>query len=218
MALTWLNIDYSQKSINELYKILTEALIEEQIGHKDNSKKLSEIYKELSRRNRLDLYDDALESAINQIRRIQVLIDGTKVENFRLLDEETRFDIAAKLESEYSKVVKNDEKSQEMVKIFDALGMSEKSFICEVSGQSMVDANIFEGDTLIVEPRTRIRSGELIVLRLNNEMLVKKYIKSDEGEFLVSENADYLPFKIDEENSYKILGAVTTVIHKIIKK
>ncbi|ROL62226.1 hypothetical protein D9V86_01805 [Bacteroidetes/Chlorobi group bacterium ChocPot_Mid] len=216
MALSRLNIDYEAKTISELYKLLKSALIEEQIEKKNNSRKLTSIYEELSRRGRLDLYEDAVNSALSESMRIRELMEGAVVRNFRRFDAETKFDLVEKLERKISESERNAGNTEEMRKILETLGLKEKSFICEVTGESMVDANIFEGDILIVEPRKRIRSGELVVLRFNETVLVKRYKKNNDGEFLVSENSEYPIFKIDDENKYEILGAVTTVIHKVI--
>lgn len=217
MALSRLNIDYKEKSINELYKLLKSFLVEEQVENKNNSKKLLLIYEELSRRGRLDLYEDAVNSAFSEFFRIKDLMEGAPVRDFRWLDEETKFELADKLENEFLETEKNVGNTEELRKILDALGMDDKVFICNVFGDSMVDANIYDGDILIVEPRKIIRDGELVVLKFNEAMLVKRYKKINGEEFLVSENVDYPVFKVDDDNDYEVLGAVRTVIHRVIR-
>ncbi|MFC1633645.1 transcriptional repressor LexA [Planctomycetota bacterium] len=51
---------------------------------------------------------------------------------------------------------------------------SEKAFILKVTGDSMVDEGIMNGDCVIVEPTSTIENGQIGVVLLDDEVTVKK--------------------------------------------
>jgi len=207
---------YSKSTINELFHLIKSALIEEQLGIRDHSDKLSLIYEELADRDRLDVYDDAVSAAIGQSTRIKDLQSGFKITNIKDFSVLSRYEATELLRKAFvdKEDIEKYSSALKMFEIFKMLGMDDSSFTCEVTGQSMIEANIFEGDTLIVNRNKKIADGDIIVLKLYDELLVKKYVKKNGSEYLVSENSEYLPFRIEEKTEYEILGVVKSVIHK----
>lgn len=80
-------------------------------------------------------------------------------------------------------------------------------FALRVTGNSMIDVGIFEGDFLIVEKTNRVRSGEIIVALLEGETTVKRYVKQEGKIHLVPENKTMQPICVMTER-FEIQGRV----------
>ena len=70
----------------------------------------------------------------------------------------------------------------------ELLQPSEKAFILKVSGDSMVDEGIMDGDFVLVEPATTIENGQIGVVLLGDEVTVKKIYIQRNGMALKSAN------------------------------
>lgn len=89
------------------------------------------------------------------------------------------------------------------------------TFFVRVSGSSMEDAGIHDGDILIVDRSLEPRHGRVVIAVLDGELSVKR-LRIEEGEpVLEPENSDYDPIKINPENDLRIWGVVTSVIHEL---
>ncbi|MFH1050380.1 MAG: S24 family peptidase [bacterium] len=210
------NNNYSQATINELFHLVKTTLIREQIDCVDQSEKLSFLYEELLNRDRLDVYDDAVSSAISQTSFIEDFKTGATVVSVRSISPDSRYEFAELLRNAF-KSRKDDEKisaSMQLLDILKIFGMEDSSFICDVTGKSMIDANIFEGDTLVVNRDKKVSDGDLVVVKFDNYIFVKRFIKRNGNEYFSSENIDYKPVQIDAQMDFEILGVVKSVIHK----
>lgn len=66
-----------------------------------------------------------------------------------------------------------------------------RSFALQVNGDSMVDADIYQGDMVVVEPREP-RDGDIVAALIDNETTLKRYIqKGNEPPYLKAENELY---------------------------
>lgn len=66
-----------------------------------------------------------------------------------------------------------------------------RSFALQVRGESMVDAEIYEGDMVVVEPREP-RDGDIVAALIDGETTLKRYIKKgNEPPYLKAENKFY---------------------------
>jgi DNA polymerase V len=89
-------------------------------------------------------------------------------------------------------------------------------FVCQVDGDSMIGANIFDGDLLVVERCENIpESGTIAVISLNSKVFVKRLFCDRVNTILVSENIKYRPYRVGTNETFKILGAVKGIIHKV---
>ena len=89
------------------------------------------------------------------------------------------------------------------------------TFFIRVEGDSMIQAGIFSGDTLIVDRSIQAASGRVVVAVLNGEFLVKRLKKIRNKIYLEAENPKYKPIEITESTPFEIWGVVTTVIHPL---
>ncbi len=66
-----------------------------------------------------------------------------------------------------------------------------RSFALQVRGESMIDAEIYDGDNVIVEPREP-RDGDIVAALIDGETTLKRYIhKPSEPPYLKAENKNY---------------------------
>ena len=67
----------------------------------------------------------------------------------------------------------------------------EASFLLKVTGDSMIDAGIHEGDLVIIERGRTPRSGDVVLGCVDNEWTLKTYRKTSRGVELVPANDNY---------------------------
>ncbi len=82
-------------------------------------------------------------------------------------------------------------------------------FALRVKGDSMINAGIFEGDTVVFVRQSVAENGEIVVALLEDEATVKRFYKEDGYIRLQPENPIYEPI-ISKE--IKILGKVVTLV------
>lgn len=70
-------------------------------------------------------------------------------------------------------------------------------YLLKMRGNGLKDIGILEGDLLAVHRTTNVNNGQLVVVRLNNEVLVKRYERIGQTVRLLSANADVAPVTID---------------------
>ncbi|MFA5842061.1 MAG: transcriptional repressor LexA [Candidatus Gracilibacteria bacterium] len=84
-------------------------------------------------------------------------------------------------------------------------------FLLKVTGNSMINAGIHEGDMVLVAPRQEPRNDDIVVALVDGENTVKRYKKAKGGQFyLHPENPDYED--IYPEQTLEIQGVVTGLV------
>ena len=82
-------------------------------------------------------------------------------------------------------------------RIDPAFFRSEPHFLLRVQGMSMRDAGILDGDFVAVQRSVDIRNGQIAVIRLEDEVTVKRYRQEGHQVWLLPENPDFDPIGID---------------------
>jgi repressor LexA len=86
-------------------------------------------------------------------------------------------------------------------------------FLLRVSGMSMRDAGILDGDLVAVHRTPEIRNRQIVVARLENEVTVKRYRQDGHRVWLLPENPEFEPIQVDlREESLSIEGVVVGVV------
>lgn len=85
----------------------------------------------------------------------------------------------------------------------------EATFYVRVAGDSMEGAGIFHNDILVVDRSVEPSSGVIVVAAVYGELVVKRLQKQGAGFVLVSENVEYAPITIDDNEDCTIWGVVT---------
>ena len=70
-------------------------------------------------------------------------------------------------------------------------------FLLRVQGESMKDIGIFDGDLLAVHQCSTVRNGQVAVVRVEDEVTVKRIEQKNASLILHAENQDFPPMKID---------------------
>jgi len=70
-------------------------------------------------------------------------------------------------------------------------------YLLRVRGASMRDAGILDGDLLAVHRTSEVRSGQIAVVRLNDEVTVKRWRRRGREVLLVAENPEFAPIVVD---------------------
>jgi len=91
------------------------------------------------------------------------------------------------------------------------------TFFVKVAGDSMKNAGINDGDTLIVDRSIEPAHGKIVIAVVNGELTVKRLATANGCCRLVAENPDYPPLELSEETQCEIWGVVTSVIHQFEK-
>ena len=88
-------------------------------------------------------------------------------------------------------------------------------YLLKVSGMSMRNAGILDGDLVAVHRTPEVRNRQIIVARLENEVTVKRYRQDGSIAWLLPENEDFEPMRIDlREQSLTIEGVVVGVVRQ----
>ncbi|MFH1829787.1 MAG: transcriptional repressor LexA [Pseudomonadota bacterium] len=88
----------------------------------------------------------------------------------------------------------------------------EASFLLKVSGDSMIDAGIHEGDLVIIERGLTPKSGDIVLACVDSEWTLKYYRKSKGALELVPANSKYPVIR--PKNELTIGGIVKAVIRR----
>ena len=86
-------------------------------------------------------------------------------------------------------------------------------YLLRVNGMSMKDAGILDGDLVAVHRTPEVRSRQIIVARLDDEVTVKRYRQDGRVVWLLPENEEFEPIEVDlAEQALVIEGVVVGVI------
>jgi repressor LexA len=88
-------------------------------------------------------------------------------------------------------------------------------YLLKVVGMSMKDAGILDGDLVAVHRTPEVRNRQIVVARLENEVTVKRYRQEGHIAWLLPENTDFEPIRVDlKEEQFLIEGVVVGVIRR----
>lgn len=86
------------------------------------------------------------------------------------------------------------------------------SFLLTVTGDSMIDAHILDGDMLVVQSQEEARNGEIVVAMVDDETTVKTFYRESHAIRLQPENATMDPIIVPAGSAeFRILGKVLAV-------
>ena len=70
-------------------------------------------------------------------------------------------------------------------------------YFLKVKGLSMIEAGIFEDDLVAIKKTTEVKNGDLVVVRLEDEVTLKYFKKNNHNLELIPANKDFSTMKID---------------------
>lgn len=86
-----------------------------------------------------------------------------------------------------------------------------RCFALQIQGDSMIKANMHDGDLIIVKQQPVAENGEIVVALLSGEATVKRLSITDEAIRLLPENPKYRPLTINPDEDFRIVGKVIGV-------
>jgi len=81
-------------------------------------------------------------------------------------------------------------------------------YLLRVEGMSMKDAGILDGDLVAVHRTPNVRSRQIIVARLEDEVTVKRYRQEGRTVWLLPENQDFVPIEVDLDKQHLVIEGV----------
>jgi repressor LexA len=90
-------------------------------------------------------------------------------------------------------------------------------YFLRVTGDSMIDVGIFDGDLLAVHSTPVAANGDIVVARIEDEVTVKRLHKTAKKHLveLLPENPDYQPIKVDlRESEFQIEGLSVGILRR----
>ncbi|WP_241609640.1 transcriptional repressor LexA [Rosenbergiella australiborealis] len=94
-----------------------------------------------------------------------------------------------------------------------ALFKPNADFLLRVSGMSMKDIGIMDGDLLAVHKTQEVRNGQVVVARIDDEVTVKRWSKEGNIVHLLPENSEFSPIVVDtRQQSLMVEGLAVGII------
>ena len=105
-----------------------------------------------------------------------------------------------------------EENVEDYLVVSDLAGGDDGEFLLRVSGDSMRDAGILEGDHVVVRRQETARDGEIVVALLDDEATVKRFFREADHVRLQPENKDMEPIRTREA---RVIGRVVGVCRRL---
>lgn len=105
-----------------------------------------------------------------------------------------------------------EENIEEYLDLPAVIGGEGGEYILRVSGDSMRDAGILEGDFVVVRPSEDASDGEIVVALIEDEATVKRFYREDDQIRLEPENPEHEPIRSPDVN---LLGRVVGVFRRV---
>lgn len=110
-----------------------------------------------------------------------------------------------------------NEEPLDTLELPDSLGQGRSDlYALRVRGQSMIDALIDDGDSVVLQPVQQVRSGDMVVawLKLEKEATLKRFYHEGDRIRLQPANSQMQPIYVDPDN-VEIQGRVVAVIRHL---
>ncbi len=89
------------------------------------------------------------------------------------------------------------------------------TFFMKVSGSSMINAGIFDGDIVIVDKSVKPLNGKIVIAVIDGEMLIRRYEKTMNRLRLIPETPKLSAIEVSEFMDFKIWGVVMYIIRNV---
>ena len=97
---------------------------------------------------------------------------------------------------------------EDHVRIDPTMFHPEPHYLLRVEGMSMKDAGILDGDLVAVHRSPDVRNSQIVVARLEDEVTVKRYRQEGRTVWLMPENDDFEPIKVDLDHEHMMIEGV----------
>lgn len=134
----------------------------------------------------------------------------------RLLDEEYGLPVVGRVAA--GEPVLAEEHIEDYCQLEPDTFRPRADYLLRVTGDSMRDIGIHDGDLLAVHRTRRVENGQIVVARLDDEVTVKRFRQRGSIVRLLPENPDYEPIRVDlREQDLVIEGLGVGILRKEIE-
>ncbi len=91
----------------------------------------------------------------------------------------------------------------------------EATFFARVSGESMINAGLEDGDLIVIDRSIEPSNNKIAVCFIEGEFTIKRIIAKKNKIWLMPENSSYQPIEIKDNDQLIIWGIVTNVIKEV---
>jgi DNA polymerase V len=91
------------------------------------------------------------------------------------------------------------------------------TYFMRISGESMRNMGIFDGDMLVVDRALKPRYNDIVVAIVDGDFTVKQLCKRNGLVYLAAANPDYPPIVLSDESDFRVWGVALHVIHRLHK-
>ena len=91
----------------------------------------------------------------------------------------------------------------------------EATFFARVSGESMINAGLEDGDLIVIDRSIEPTNNKIAVCFIDGEFTVKRLQVKKNKIWLKPENTNYKAIEVNDDNELIIWGIVTNVIKKL---
>jgi DNA polymerase V len=89
------------------------------------------------------------------------------------------------------------------------------TFYLKVTGESMLNAGILDGDILVVDRSKIAKHGDIVVAELNTEFTVKRLYYRDGKVILHAESESHDSIFVKQNDDFSIFGVVSGVVRQL---
>lgn len=96
----------------------------------------------------------------------------------------------------------------------------ETTFLARVSGTSLQEAGICDGDIVVIDKSLEARNGDFVVAFIDGEFTLKEFRYDEKGHcaWLIPHNREeYKPIKVTDDNEFIVWGVLTYTIKQLRK-
>lgn len=107
------------------------------------------------------------------------------------------------------------ENQERMVELDSQLFQPRPDYLLRVTGNSMIDAGILDGDLLAVHRTPEARTGQIVVARIDDEVTVKRLRRDGDGIVLEAANPDYKDIRVSNGDDFALEGLAVGVMRDL---
>ncbi|MCE3232462.1 MAG: umuD1 [Rickettsiaceae bacterium] len=90
----------------------------------------------------------------------------------------------------------------------------ETTFCVKVSGESMIEDGICEGDILIADSSLEVKEGQMVIAAIDGKLTVKRMVYRNQS-FLLPENSMFQAIPINENIAVQVFGVITSLVRAV---
>lgn len=88
------------------------------------------------------------------------------------------------------------------------------TFYVRAEGDAMQASGIHDGDILVVDRSLTARDGSVLIVSLDEEVIIRRFVRKGDRIFLTSDDKHIAPIPIGKETNWMVWGVATHLIHR----